>query len=387
MILTIMGGIKHHRRHLSGWTRNLHHRLILALGIVLTSLLSTGIAVASTSAPDSSTGKATDILPMVSYDSNTGFGTGVKSFFLNHIGWNESIDAVAFISTEGERWFRVVGSLPDFERREGTVYPVALDLVADYDIQTSYSFFGVGNRSTYDDRIYYKREALDLSATLSRGFSPTFVGQAGIRHRSVKNSGYPTASPLGLYSAVPDEFEFGRTTVQSVVRWDSRNSFINASEGCVLQIEGEKSLSGSGPSDFFRMGGWLQYYTPLFSSRIVLACRGGIQNLQCDDPPVQILLPIGGAATVRGYAQDRYLDKASAVVNIEARFPVWGRFSGMAGFDAGKVWHEVKEMDFSRWARNPVVGIRYGFDTFITRLDVGFGPEETALYLNFGQLF
>ena len=102
---------------------------------------------------------------------------------------------------------------------------------------------------------------------------------------------------------------------------------------------------------------------------------------------MQTLLSVGGTQTLRGSPQDRYLDKASIVGNMELRFPLFWRLGGVLGLDAGKVWHSLQEIDLNRWAWNPVVGLRLYMDTFVVRADLGFGCETTGFYLNFGQLF
>ena len=53
-------------------------------------------------------------LPILSYDSNTGFGFGAKAFFLNLLKLRESFDLIIFFSTKGERSLRFDFSLPDF---------------------------------------------------------------------------------------------------------------------------------------------------------------------------------------------------------------------------------------------------------------------------------
>jgi hemolysin activation/secretion protein len=119
----------------------------------------------------------------------------------------------------------------------------------------------------------------------------------------------------------------------------------------------------------------------------VFAARAGVQSLDGDDLPVQLLLPVGGGTTIRGNPQDRFIDKLSAVVNAELRFPIYHRLGGVIGYDAGKVWENAGQIDLPRWSVGPAAGLRYYFDTFIIRLDAGFGRETTGFYLNFGQLF
>jgi len=327
-------------------------------------------------------------LPILSYDTDAGFGYGAKLFALDYCGMNESFDVVLFNSSKGERWYRLAFSVPDFERRQGRVYPWALDFTVDFDKWIANSFFGVGNRSLESARETYTRAPLEISLTASRGFSHLFVAQAGIRYRSVWNSGFGAGSRL---AALPPAEDGGRATALSAfttLRYDSRDSYINPSRGAVLECEAETAPRSAWTSaPLFRLAGWVQGYTVIFYPKTVLALRTGLQGVGGTEIPVQFLLPIGGNATVRGSVQDRYLDRVAGVANVELRFPLLWRFGGMAGMDAGKVWHSAALMDLPRWATNPVIGLRFYMDTFVVRLDCGFGRETTGFYLNFGQLF
>jgi outer membrane protein assembly factor BamA len=330
----------------------------------------------------------TEGLPILMYDTDVGFGYGAKAFFLNYLGRDESFDLTLFQSTKGERWYRFVFSLPDFERRQGTAYPLALDLVVDYDKYIKNNFFGVGNMSSYSDKEYYTREPLDISMALSRGFTTTLVGQVGWRYKTVRNYNFSEESHL---RNLPPALNASRVSYASIffsLRYDTRDSYINPSQGTVLQGEGEVvPHSGLENVTFTRLSVWAQHYTELLIPKTVLALRLGMQGLMGSDLPVQVLLPIGGGSTLRGSPQDRYLDKVSAVANAEVRFPIIWRFGGVAGFDFGKVWGELKDFDLRRWAVNPVAGLRFYMNTFVVRCDVGFGKETTGLYFNFGQVF
>jgi outer membrane protein assembly factor BamA len=330
----------------------------------------------------------TEGLPILMYDTDVGFGYGAKAFFLNYLGRDESFDLTLFQSTKGERWYRFVFSLPDFERRQGTAYPLALDLVVDYDKYIKNNFFGVGNMSSYSDKEDYTREPIDISIALSRGFTRSLVGQLGGRYKTIRNYSFSEDSRL---RNLPPALNASRVSYASVffsLRYDTRDSYINPSHGSVLQGEAEAvPHSGIENVTFTRLSGWAQHYTELPIPKTVLALRFGMQGLMGDNLPVQVLLPLGGSTTLRGSPQDRYLDKVSAVANAEVRFPIIWRFGGVAGFDFGKVWGELKDFDLHRWAVNPVAGLRFYMNTFVVRCDVGFGKETTGLYFNFGQVF
>jgi endonuclease/exonuclease/phosphatase family metal-dependent hydrolase len=327
-------------------------------------------------------------LPILTYDTDVGLGYGAKVFVLNHLRLNESFDIVVFNSTRGERWYRFVFSVPDFELRQAKTYPLALDFVVDYDKWISNSFFGVGNGSSFDDKEFYTKEPLEISLTLSRGFSTRVVGQLGARYKTVRNFNFEGNSRL---MKLQPELNSSKATFASLFagfRYDTRNSFINPSRGLVLQGEAEFAPS-SGLSNvaFTRLAAWIQNYSVLFYPKTVLAIRLGMQGLIGNNLPVQVLLPIGGNNTLRGSPQDRYLDKIAALVNAELRFPILWRFGGVLGLDAGKVWNSLGSVDLTCWAVNPTGGLRFYMDTFVVRLDIGFGSETTGLYFNFGHIF
>jgi outer membrane protein assembly factor BamA len=309
-------------------------------------------------------------------------------FLLNQLQGGESFDLTLFNSSKGERWYRFVFSLPDFELRQGKAYPLALDLVIDYDKYIKNNFFGIGNGSEYDDREIYSREPLDINLTLSRGFSRRLVGQLGFRYKTVRNFNFSPDSRLRELLPALNAGRASYASLFNIWRYDSRDSFINPSSGLVLQGELEWAPRSSlGNAAFFRSAFWVQAYTTLFFPKTVLALRLGAQELSGKDLPAQILLTLGGNTSLRGSPQDRYLGKSSVLANAELRFPLLWRLGGILGLDAGKVWSSLAEFDSRDWAVNPTVGLRFLMNTFVARFDVGFGKECTGVYFNFGQLF
>ncbi|MDP2915450.1 MAG: BamA/TamA family outer membrane protein [Candidatus Aminicenantes bacterium] len=329
-----------------------------------------------------------DFFPILMYDTDIGFGYGLKTFLLNPLRRSESFDLTLFNSTKGERWYRFVFSWPDFETRQGKIYPVAFDLTIDYDKMIKNNFFGVGNASRYDDRVQYTREPVTIDLALSRGFTMTTVGQIGLRYATIKNT--PLKDESGL-PVIPYSLDLGRVSYVSAFgnfRYDSRDSFIHPSEGVVLQAEAEYApRAGWTDVHFARLAGWFQYYTVLFYPKTIFAFRLGGQSLFGDDLPTQVLLPLGGNKTLRGSPQDRYLDRSHVIMNAELRFPIVWRLGAVVGLDAGKVWPSLGDLDFRGWVANPTIGLRFYMSTFVVRMDIGLGRETTGFYFNFGHLF
>jgi outer membrane protein assembly factor BamA len=327
-------------------------------------------------------------LPILMYDTDIGFGYGAKVFLLNYFGKRESFDIILFNSTKGERWYRLVFSIPDFELRQGKRYPFAVDVVVDYDKWIKSSFFGIGAHANVDQREYFTREPFEFGATVSRGFSETFVGQGGLRYKSIRQYNFSDTSRL---RQLPPALNAGTVRYISVflsLRYDNRNSFVNPSNGFVVQGEFEHAPALIDPDVSFNRSTFrVMQYIPVRGDGLILATRAVLQHIAGTDLPIQLLLPIGGGSTLRGYPQDRYLDRLSLVTNTEVRFRLYRRLGGVAGIDAGRVASSIGDVRLSDWVWSPVVGLRYHFDTFIVRIDTGFSSESFGLYFNFGQVF
>jgi endonuclease/exonuclease/phosphatase family metal-dependent hydrolase len=334
------------------------------------------------------TEKQLEGLPIFVYDTDTGFGFGAKGFLLNYLGWRESLDVLAFLSTKGERWYRAVFSIPDFELRQGRQFDLSFDLTIDYDKYLRNSFYGVGQLSKAADKETYTKEPLEISGVFSRGLSRELVAEVGIKYRTVRNHGY---EPTSLFARSLPSINFGRSsalTIVGAVRYDSRDSFVNPSRGQVVEIVGE--TGGSSLIGDYRISSVtyaLQTYHVLFYPKTVFAARVWGQSLTGSALPLHVLATVGGNRTLRGYSQDRFLDNAAMGVNGEVRFPICWRFGGLFGMDAARVFPSFADATLSGWAHNPVVGVRLYMDTFVVRADLGFGKETTGFYLNFGQLF
>jgi hemolysin activation/secretion protein len=119
----------------------------------------------------------------------------------------------------------------------------------------------------------------------------------------------------------------------------------------------------------------------------VFAARTGTMSIISENLPIQLLIPIGSNRTLRGFPQDRFLDKSAALVNLELRFPLFGRFGGLVGADFGRVWLSLDRFSLKDWHGNAVLGLRYYMDTYVVRVDVGMSQETLGIYFNFGHIF
>jgi len=329
-----------------------------------------------------------DFLPILSYDTDVGFGYGGKVFFLNYLDMSESFDVIVFNSTKGEKWYRCVFSLPDMELRQGTVYPFSLDVVVDYDKYLVSNFYGIGRASCVSDREVYTKEPLEIQMVAGRGFSDRFVGQIGLRFKAVHSAGY---DPSGMFGTMLPAVNRGTSSglrVFSSFRFDSRNSFINPSGGNVVQCDLEAGSRVASDYGITSAVISLQTYHVLFYPKTVLAARLMGQVVTGSNLPVHTYASLGGNRTLRGYPQDRFLDKSMVLANAEIRFPLIRRLDALVFLDAGQVGADMGEFQLTHGWKNSVGGgLRLVLDTFIVRADQGFSDEGSGFYLNFGHIF
>jgi outer membrane protein assembly factor BamA len=328
-----------------------------------------------------------EAFPIINYDTDVGFGYGVKAFFYNFLEKGESFDLTVYNSTKGERWYRLVYSVPDKLRRQGKKYDAALDIILDYDKWINYLFY-------FDSRDYnslnypgnldrsnkkfedYVREPIEISAIFSSALTKDFIAEIGVRYKSI--SCYQFEHKGNLHFNEPSNVQ--HISLLFSFRLDTRNNLLNPQKGILLQINNELARDIlKQEQSFFKIGLTFQSYFQIIYPELIFASRIILQAET--DAPYQNLLSLGGNNSVRGLPQDRYLSQSFSLLNEELRFPIWWKIGGIIGVDIGN------SPSTPEWIINPAVGLRLTMENFIVRADLGFGKESTGFYFNFGQLF
>ena len=241
---------------------------------------------------------------------------------------NESFDLILYNSTKGERWYRFVFSIMDMQRRQGKEYPLALDLIIDYDKWINYRYYGVeyfNNQDSLTDYETYTREPFEISSILSRGFTKTLVASMGLKYKTISSYNFAINGEL-----IKTDNDFNNRFIKTLsilvtIRWDSRNNFLNPDKGTVLQMDADYAPKFSfNNEDYLKLGLTFQNYLTLFEPQIIFASRLVGQIIFPDNVPIQLQLPIGGNNTLRGLPQDRYLSASTLIINNEIRFQSGG---------------------------------------------------------------
>lgn len=355
--------------------------------------------VQDTGIPDKSY-KSWSPMPIIMYDGDIGVGYGGKIKFVDFLGKKESFDLILFNSSKGERWYVFTFSLPDLEIRQGRTYPISVDVKAEYDKFLKYTYYGVGPDASKDDRTTFTHTTKTLQLTLGHGFTPQFAVEVSY---SLRGLTYETASEGPLGADLQPFVDAGNQFVpfaSAILRFDTSDSQIHPTRGfrTLLQMDLSKKFLGSSDSNFSRFSLDFRKYMTVFGEADVFAFRTLVQYVSGDRIPIFDLSILGGGGimnAMRGFSQNRFLDKGKFLANIEYRFPLlWntrlpmGAKLGMNVFaDIGTVWPSLSEIDFGKIAADVGAGLRIYLPDFVVRVDVGFSKEGMGLYFNFGHIF
>ncbi len=322
--------------------------------------------------------------PFLMYDSDIGFGFGGKIIIKNLLKSDESFDLVLFGSTKGEQWYILSFSIPDSEIRQGTAFPLALDLKLEYDKILKSNFFGFGNNSN-DNEWQFPKRFVKFELTIGRGLTRSIITEARFVYNNT--SVYDYDSNIVLTPDVPGTGEHTIPYFTGRIRWDTRDNQNHPHRGWNLSLSADlASESFFSDYTFQRYRLEANKYQQLFSPSHVLATRLWLQHIEGTAPYYEQSI-IGGGSTARGFKADRFIDRAFTLASLEYRIIVYKGFGGVLFTDAGRVYPSLEEISLEDWHISYGGGLRYYLSNFVVGFDTGFSKEGMRLFFNFGHVF
>ncbi len=340
--------------------------------------------------PLESTEKSISVFPILMYDTDIGVGYGAKAKCVDYLSQKESFDLILFNSTKGERWYVFTFCVPDIEIRQGKIYPLSLDIRAEYDKLINSNFYGLGEDSVEEDLTNFTFEKKELQLTVGRGFSPLFVLEASYVLRNIRYFNITPGKPqTELLESVGEQFS---PFASVLIRYDTSDSQIHPKKGFRFMLQNDLAAGflGNKNNRFFRFTLDFRKYFLLFGDNDVLAFRILVQKISGDNIPLFEMSVLGGGSSqnaMRGYAMNRFQDKGKILSNLEYRFPLWKKLGGNVFVDFGTVWPSFSRIDLSKIAVDVGWGLRYYLKNFLARFDMGFSREGMGIYFNFGHVF
>ena len=202
-----------------------------------------------------------------------------------------------------------------------------------------------------------------------------------------------------------------KTNIRSLILssiYDSRNNLFDPSKGLFLEWKNE--VAGAflrSSSSFFRSTIETKYFHPLSKSAVLAtAMKIGWINILggAKDVPLNEKFYAGGPETLRAFDFQKVGPLGENNVPIGGKFQlVLNAFElrqsiykwiGMVAFlDAGNVWTDSEQFDFSDLRLSPGMGIRLSTPIGLARVDIGFnvkpkpGEPRSNIYFSMGQAF
>jgi len=139
-----------------------------------------------------------------------------------------------------------------------------------------------------------------------------------------------------------------------------------------------------------------KYYRPSLDGRFITVSRLACEQTVGDSVPFLEQAILGGENTLRGYGENRFVDKSYLLLNLEERIRLfrWEIFKVNADWelapfvDFGSVMHSLVDASNKSFQFNPGVGLRMVVrPNIVGRIDVGVGHEGPAVFVGLGYPF
>lgn len=385
-------------------------------------------------------------LPEFSSDPLNGFGYGLEgSLFFNgtkkdpffaYTPYRSELDIVLFNTTNKEREFMISSDIPYifgskwrlrteaayevnpnllyFGTTENSLHPLNYFLTGntgghmhyqDYDnkLTGDSSSYNGYTKTEYIFNISAEHSFLDGRMRVLGGFEFAYLNVTPFSGSSMVRNDYDAGKIKGLYK--------GQVTIlQAGIVWDTRDLETDPSRGVFLEATNELSLQALGSKYnfdkvFVHAKGYQKVLPGVFN-KMVLAGRFGMGYTMGQAPFFEYqdewssegsIEGLGGASTLRGYKQSRFLGRVMNFANVElrtrfAQTALLGQhlaFSAVPFFDIGGVWDSLKRINhFENYRYNEGLGLRIAWNVnTILRFDYAVSEEDKQFFFSFGQTF
>jgi hypothetical protein len=250
-----------------------------------------------------------------------------------------------------------------------------------------YYHYGVGNNTLAANResytVIFPRIRLDVLYQYKDLF-------AGIRYRldAYGNLSYQQG---GLIDTEGHPGKEGGNSISAgfLLQYDKRDFIYNPTKGYFLETEYSLNNQALGSKYHYqRFILNMSYYYSIFPEHI-LAFNTGISH-NSGIIPFFDMPYFGSGNQGRGFQDRRFMDKNMFVAQLEYRYPIYKRFSGVAFGSISEVGASLKQLLRESLKPAAGLGLRYQLtkeERSLLRLDLGFTKEGNALYITINDAF
>ncbi|MBA7528169.1 hypothetical protein ES705_20352 [subsurface metagenome] len=250
------------------------------------------------------------------------------------------------------------------------------------------TFYGIGPDTSKGSGKEYTPIGFDLYCALKKAVLPNLYLGPVYDFSSVDIQDIESGSLL----EADDVNGAGGTRVSGIgaqLTWDKRDSRSFSLKGLLIDLQTiiYRREIGS-EEDFFQVNFDYRQFLRVYKEQ-VLAWQY-IMKISGGSVPFRSLPPLGDSSIMRGYADNRYLDKIFSGFQAEYRFPVIWRFGGALFGSVGQVAPDLAGFSLTDLKLSGGGGLRFTVKqapkTNI-RIDYAFSSEGPQIYITLGEAF
>ena len=249
-----------------------------------------------------------------------------------------------------------------------------------------FEFYGIGN---------------DIDLDQSETYTPNIVRIKGLFYRKIGDSFFAGPRVRYEYQRMKEFEEGGKLMNESIIGqegghfiglgfsflYDKRDNIFTPQKGGYVELSTLVAGSALG-SEYNSQEVSLDIRKYFSVGKTILAGQFYTKHLT-GDPPFYLLAQMGGYYRMRGYFQGAYRDKTFMTSQVEWRFPIKGRFSGVTFASVGQVSPklQIKPNTF-HYAGG--AGLRFRFndkENTNIRFDYALGKNTSGVYFTIAEAF
>ncbi len=259
-------------------------------------------------------------------------------------------------------------------------------------------FFGLGPDSLEGNRSDYRLNDAFVGATLRYRRYRFFQGElrAGylrVRARRGTDERFPDAQDLFDPAEIPglsDRTDYFTWSASALADFRDAPGAAHTGGSVRVTVKRYDDIDDN-LFDFTKVQADVDYYVPLWSSGRTLALRyftsldaedGG------DDIPFYLQNTLGGSEMLRGFREFRFRDRNLIYLSAEYRWEAMPALEFAVFYDAGKVFADRADYDFTDLEGAGGIGLRIKTrDSVVFRIDAARSHEGARIYFKFGGAF
>lgn len=344
--------------------------------------------------PHETQGHRLTLLPLAGFSSDDGAGYGFRGNLYQYDGqsipYKQAYALQFFFTTKGKWTHRIKFDLPKFRNTD------RLEVDLRYDKESRAAYYGTLSNAeidqyTQDEQSYethYKTLGIIWYHTLHKPYQLRigFIGGHNrITPNTTQNALLTNLAPIGQNGGL-------LLQVQTALRRDTRNNYLNCIKGTLQEVLVEYGWGGNGDYNGGEVSFEHNHFVPL-SQGWTLAQRL-ITVLTLGDVPFYEQPKLGSSKTVRGLSPARERGEGQTLINTELRWrqlTLSHRYNidlGLILFaDIGQIYKRADGPNLSDWQTGVGGGIRLYWYSTIMRLDYGKTKNHQSLYMRFAHTF